>query len=298
MIETFIPGERLYTVIDNLGPGDRKDVVHMIADFKFALESVTFPRSGNLHADPTQPGGIRVGQFRNKHHKAGFDNDQDMSLHAWLKKSMDVRINEMKNATYVSENDIEHYTKFYHIFQDMQDVGFFDDDKPGAMSHASLYHPDLQMGNLFVKRDPETNKLQLAGVIDWDGAEARPRILTRQPPIFLWAPEGVFEDEGLLEHWDEDVEHLPKKYWADMSAQDREFKRTFDEYVLPVVDGYEDDAYGRGFWVRRLARFAMWALPNYWDLDMVDCLEEDWTQFLKEQHGKESKLLQMARRPE
>ena len=296
MIQTFIPGQRLADVQDELSHEEKRQVVTMLIELWLALESIRFPRSGNLVADPDHPGGVKVGEFIHRAGARGSDHDPKLSVYAWMKSRIDA------SAAAIKERDggwtpfLDAYCRLYTVLEEMQEIGFFEDDEDGAMSKATLYHTDLSGGNILVKRHPETNELRLSGVIDWDYAEARPALLGRQPPNFMWVPEGVFEDEDVLMRWNQEIEQLPQKYWADMSEQDKDYKRIFDELMtsrsqtVPGLGMYMDDACGRGVWVRRLAQFAMWGVGDYVGDYMLDCLCEEWIDYFSKEHGKQSRV--------
>ncbi|KAF7923755.1 uncharacterized protein EAE98_007573 [Botrytis deweyae] len=85
---------------------------------------------------------------------------------------------------------------------------------------STLWHPDFHPRNILVVL--LGSDVRLSGVIDWDNALALPRIMTREPPSFLWNQPGVLTQQQ-----------------ADA------VKQAFDDTIEQLVPGYIEDAYSR-----------------------------------------------------
>lgn len=132
-----------------------------------------------------------------------------------------------------------------------------------------LHHWDLEARNILV--DPETGRF--VGVLDWDQAQALPRVLGRRAPVWLW-DEGEGWEEGVREEWDGDadeVEELVPKKVANRAVYDK-----FLEGVKSLGGDYRVDAEGEGRWVRRVWRCVSEGLWSSAELDRVERLLEDW----------------------
>ncbi|ESZ94600.1 hypothetical protein SBOR_5011 [Sclerotinia borealis F-4128] len=82
-----------------------------------------------------------------------------------------------------------------------------------------LWHADFNPRKIMFESD--ATGLFLTRVIDWDKAIALPRLMTREPPSFLW------KDDSLM---------LPE--WVSNGI-----KQTFDDTIERLVPGYKEDAY-------------------------------------------------------
>ena len=299
MIESRMAGDRLDKIIDGLSIKDKRDVVDLVVDMLLGLETVSFAKSGTLRADPSDSNKAIVGRFRELWQEIGYEGDDDLTLEAWLTRHLDGQM-EKKRAFAAqiptASHVVEELGRLYGIMQDMRDLGYFTADD--TMSRARLFHPDLHDANLFVKRDTASQRLRLSGIIDWDDTEARPHLLARQPPYFLWIPKELFDDDPLLDIWNADPEHLPRDKWDAMTDGQKQTKEMFDDAMRARCPSFVEDAYGRGCWIRRVAHFAMWGLNHSWDFDMLDRLCDEWCDHLSSHHdGKRSKLKQLQRTP-
>ncbi|CZS99129.1 uncharacterized protein RAG0_07592 [Rhynchosporium agropyri] len=108
----------------------------------------------------------------------------------------------------------------------------------------------------------------VSGVLDWDDALAVPLVLSRVPPLWLWLSED--ERPPLLTH-DRDV-----KPWRDLTRDELLIKAHFDQLMARADLTYLEDAYGRGRWVRALARFGVYPFEDFWGLDRYEPFVEAW----------------------
>lgn len=130
-----------------------------------------------------------------------------------------------------------------------------------------LHHWDLEPRNIMVEMIAGSWKIQ--GIIDWDGALALPRVLTRRAPDWIWD----FDCEGFTGYLNND--HHPKPE-TDLSVDDAALKAYFDAKAAETLEGYVDDAYGHGLWLRRIWTFAEGGADTCWYIDLIKQLERDW----------------------
>lgn len=130
-----------------------------------------------------------------------------------------------------------------------------------------LHHWDLEPRNIMVENIAGVWKIQ--GIIDWDAALALPRPLARKAPDWIWD----FDSEGFTGYLDYD--HHPKGD-ADLDAGHLALKTYFDAKAAEKLDGYLEDAYGQGLWLRRIWTFAREGGNNVWYIDLMKKLESDW----------------------
>lgn len=182
----------------------------------------------------------------------------------------------------------------------MKTLGFFDPQPASAEDTSSvrniLFHCDLEPRNILVKassNDVETSNNQnwrITSILDWDDALSLPPILTRKPPVWLWDfSDDDPDSESIPDDYDGDIDLLPADWYAEssgrLSEEDLLIKLHFEEcYVRklkihsPGMDMgiYYDEAYGKGQWIRRLARFALHGFSDSQDLKRLQRFEEEW----------------------
>ncbi|KAI4091135.1 MAG: hypothetical protein L6R37_007781 [Teloschistes peruensis] len=137
-------------------------------------------------------------------------------------------------AWYTSESSLEPQI-LYGIAKQMSAIGLFARQEPNV-----LWHREFGPNNIFVDRT--TGEWVVTGIVGWHDVLSVPRVLTRQPPEWLWT-------DGSRANSNSSAQHL------DASAQ--EIKDAFDRYMERISPGWREDAYGTGYWIRRLARFAI-----------------------------------------
>jgi hypothetical protein len=133
-------------------------------------------------------------------------------------------------------------------------------------------------------------------IIDWDRVLAAPAILTRKPPIWLWDFSDEFQESpnSIGSDYDGDVDLLdPKRYDSTqgrLSEADQQGRARFESRLVEGLrglyasfdkDAYLEEAYGKGRWIRRLARFAIHGASDSQDLTRFEHLDRDWTEFAK-----------------
>lgn len=155
-----------------------------------------FSTSGTIQADTDNPLKAKVGRFKHQCQEVAIRQDREIPLQAWVWELFELEIEKVKAEAVripATAHMVNNYGRLSGIMQDMQDIGFFYDAQDHKMSNSTMFQPDLHAGNIFVDQDPTsaTNKLRLSGIIDWDRTEARPRLLARVPPYFLWTPESL-----------------------------------------------------------------------------------------------------------
>ncbi|TGO45417.1 hypothetical protein BCON_0395g00060 [Botryotinia convoluta] len=98
---------------------------------------------------------------------------------------------------------------------------------------STLWHPDFHPRNILIVR--HGSDIRLSGVIDWDNALALPRIMTREPPSFLWNQPGVLtqpEADAVKQAFDETIEQLVPGYTEDTYSRSRVLIRALGMYSL------------------------------------------------------------------
>jgi len=113
-----------------------------------------------------------------------------------------------------------------------------------------------------------TDSWVITGVLDWDGIMSVPLVLARQPPIWLWCNE-----DGRSSAWSGNLDVPPTRKLTDDEAR---IKDHFDHIMAKADPSYIEDAYIRGPWLRRLARFALYGFSEFGCFERYDALVKDW----------------------
>lgn len=90
----------------------------------------------------------------------------------------------------------------------------------------------------------------ISGILDWDDVLAVPLVLSRKAPSWLW----LHEDERPFA-WSGNRDAKPHR---DLVEDELLIKVHFDQVMARASPTYIEDAYGRGIWLRALARFAIY----------------------------------------
>lgn len=126
-------------------------------------------------------------------------------------------------------------------------------------------------------------------MIDWDECLSMPAVVTRKPPIWLYDFSDAAEHlsfPAIYIYDGADVDLLPPAHYVpgtgrldgDKPLVRERFKaRLIDRLsaIYPKIDRatYLDDAYGRGRWLRLVARFAIHGVHDNRDYDRFDHLQ-------------------------
>lgn len=270
MIQTRIPGVSLNNIYDELSYEEKSAIVEQYVELLAKVESIKFSVAGTFSRSPDHCQGgssdppitiFNEGDeefMRNPgvvHDRAGPDLKVLLVSHinGWIRKES----RKAKSFTLKS-------LKFLLTMVD-------DLDYEGAFQSAPypivLHHWDLEPRNIMVEKIDNTWKIQ--GIIDWDAAVALPRPLARRAPDWIWD----FDSEGFTGYVDND--HHPKPE-LQMSAYDRLLKAHFDALAAENLEGYLEDAYEQGLWLRRIWTFARSGVESVWFIDLIKELEVDW----------------------
>ncbi|MCJ1329031.1 hypothetical protein MMC10_005708 [Thelotrema lepadinum] len=255
-----------------LRPGDQpvtRDSVHPIRPLSSLIDIKGLGTDQNHNAKPTRPTktlqGLLTEQFEELLGEEGKDNPKG--------ESVVVPIIE----------------KLLSIMRDMASMNFFSQ----ISSQNVLYHGDLEARNLIVASDGESIGPKLKAVIDWDDTLSLPQILTRRPPKWIWDTAKYYPGQGSIpSDYDSDYDLLdPHRYDEDngrLSIKDQAMKTYFEQAFVNKVsqhipgynmEVYQDEAYGRGHWLRRLARFSMNGFCNSWELSRFKRFAREWDEF-------------------
>ena len=200
------------------------------------------------------------------------------------------------------------WQRLREIFEDMKALGFFStrNETNELTAKSVLYHWDLEPRNILVKRiqnqsgnnhttdemDASKTIWAIDKIVDWDKVLAVPPLLTRKPPTWLWD----FSDDtyrssrpSISSDYDGDVDLFsPSRYDSEGSRLSQEDQQTREHFEERFISGlaamygehdkktYQEDAYGKGRWIRRLARFAIYGASDGQNWKRFDHFSEEW----------------------
>lgn len=259
VIQKLAPGQCLDDVYDNDLPiEERLQIASLIAGLIVRIELISFPTPGRLATAPNNPdrcddfsnltASLIIAPFRTQNWELP-ESASSPPVADFLDALLNKRIEE-NNAVLLPR-----WTKLCAIKQEMQAKGLLN------CQNSVLWHWDLASRNVIVDRKPD-NTWEVSAVLDWDGALSVPRVLSRQPPIWLWH-FNLAEDVD----WDGDSD-LPIA--RQLTLEEQIIKRHYNDCIEAHIntETYCADAYNQGRWVRRLFRFAN-----------LGIIEGDWTKF-------------------
>lgn len=265
VVQTCCPGEPLSEIYYELPTNEKLEITKLVADLIVRIERVIFPVSGRLISAGDLPD--RCNDFstlRTSIDLAPFRLSPKADLLSTaLSPSLDdllaLLINTKISLARVLTLPWVIWCRLRQIALEMKERGLLDDKQP------VLWHWDFASWNILVQK--EDNRWNITAILDWDGAMSVPRVLTREPPIWLWH----FDDQNLSEIRKEHDMLIP----PELTLEQQLVKNQFDSYMEARVSNYSADAYNRGRWARRLAKFT---LSGFRDMrDWEDCMR-----FMKE----------------
>ncbi|KAG4424161.1 hypothetical protein IFR04_002715 [Cadophora malorum] len=118
---------------------------------------------------------------------------------------------------------------------------------------------------------PHQRKWVVSGVLDWDDALSVPSVLAGYQYSWLWCDE-----EDRSSHWAYDRDTSPERL---LTADQLLVKATFDQIVARACPNFIEDAYGRGIWLRRLARFGIYGFHDSEDFARYEQFVKDWQEY-------------------
>ena len=277
-IQTRLPGMSLDEVWVELSVADKMAITDQFVELLAKIQSIRFATAGILTASSSLPTSTSDCAVSATPTVETFHADVKEDFHAVedlhtrlmqeragsdLKSLLTSHINGWI-AQEVNEDESFALSPLRFLLEMIEEL-----DQEGAFKNAPfpivLHHWDLEARNIMVEKINEEWKI--CGVIDWDTALAVPRPLARRAHDWIWD----YDFEGFTGYYNND--HHPNVFLTD---EQMALKAHFDAKAAATLDGYLEDAYGHGRWLRRIWMFAANGLGSMWYLDLVKELEADW----------------------
>lgn len=274
VVQTRLPGQSLVDVYEDLSLEEKFSLIDQIVELLAKLELIQFLTAGTFsplsadcsiatpspfintfnEGDPEfvrQPSVIQDRQ--------GFDLKAFLASHlnGWIASDLKEEANGEHSLTLSS------YKKLLAMIDILSEEGAFADSPQPIV----LHHWDFEPRNILVENS--TGEWRVSGIIDWDDAIALPRPLARRPLDWIWDFNGQ-EFTGYLNN-----DHQPRLV-TELPEEARQLKARFDTSAAERLEGYMEDAYGHGRWLRRIWTFARSSAKSCWYLDLIKLLIDDW----------------------
>lgn len=181
-----------------------------------------------------------------------------------------------------------YFQRLQNICADMQSDSRF--GRYQSMCRYILHHWGLEPRNILVQREDEgtQSNWRISPVLDWDEALSVPAILARKPPLWLWDASYDHSSASQPDGFDGDADLLPPDHYSELSGDAQRIKQHFEasfaDKVLSIsgiatMKTYVDEAYGTGRWIRRLWDFAKHGFGSNEDVNRLENLEREWSQY-------------------
>ncbi len=300
VLEQRVPGSVMEKVFYNLPLVEKLQITTKVAELMIKMESIKLDAPGPVVASDDVPDlqhqqmpsseTVKIGGFRSTRYgsSAKFPPIDDAPF-TFLMRNL---LHERKKLCII-ENEpwmVENMEMLQKIASQMEEVGLV----RIKYNQYFLWHWDFAARNILIsqsstadvsshvlvnqepKEDPElsgttvtnTDSWVITGVLDWDRIMSVPLVLARQPPIWLWCNE----DER-SSAWSGNLDVPPSRKLTD----DEFLIKAHFDHIMPKADpSYIEDAYIRGPWLRRLARFALYGFTEFHCFERYDALVKDW----------------------
>lgn len=269
VVQTCSPGEPLSDIYHKLPTDDKLEIASLVADLIARIEKVSFPVAGCLVSAGDLPDrcnefstlrtSIGLAPFRLSPEAELPSTPPSPSLDDLLASLINTQISLARQFTLPWMN----WNRLRQIMLEMKERGLLTDKQP------VLWHWDFASWNILVEKKNE--RWTITAILDWDGAMAVPRVLTREPPIWLW----YCDDHNLSEIRRQQDMLIP----SELSSEQKLVKNQFDVCMEDKVCNYNADAYHHGRWTRRLAKLALSGFRDEREWEKCKRFMRDWENY-------------------
>ncbi|KAF2725351.1 hypothetical protein K431DRAFT_291017 [Polychaeton citri CBS 116435] len=309
VFQEYSIGKSLESVYGDMSLQEKLSIVDSLLGFLLSAEQIQFPSIGTLKATRSPNSAVKGSYVYEPAHAQlelevrAFEVGTDsQSNHQTSSTSTLELLSELLDARRRSGVMVSMWRRLGAILTEMQAMDVFR-PRNGTPRHSTasiLYHWDLEPRNILVKprqemdggNGKETYQWEIDKVIDWDRVLAVPAVLARKPPIWLWDFSSNSEHPSIASDFDGDVDQLtPSRYDTGsgrLSPSDQEIRQHFEDNLViglsNLYPGYSreeylEDTYGKGRWIRRLARFAIHGLSDSQDWKRFNEFDKEWSSY-------------------
>jgi hypothetical protein len=301
-LQLRLPGVPLSSVLEAIPMLSTADIASEAAEMLVRLRGVRFPafglpcqdknahlqgklqldlsgrsgeeRKATLYGFPKESGGLK------SHNRNRPTLPVASSLYALLKAAIDNKFlsPEQKNIGGDEETDTLAHEKLGSMLDQMKAMGWFETEEIPT-TDSILHHLDLECNRMFVEQRDDSS-WHITGILGWEnsGACVSP-VLTQTPLAWLWDRIDMEKlPQKVLNCFGRDNDYMPLGYYEDVNSDQLtedglEIKELFEnilikgiyepQYGEKAAEIYQDHAYGRGRWIRRIWRFAFEGCPEW-----------------------------------
>lgn len=270
IIQKLAPGQTLAEVFDgDLTTEDHLQIASIIADVLVRMEAVSFPKPGRLVTGPgipdrcddfsQLPTSVVIAPFTTCDGEVPqSQSTSPTSVADFMKAIIDMLYESQIHEKYM----VPRWTKLREINEEMKKKGLL------TCQQSVLWHWDFNPRNILVNRTADNN-WKVTAVLDWDGVLSVPRVLTREPPVWLWQ---------LVDQNDQGSDGNHVKTPRKLTSQEEIIKRHFEDSLKAGIDieDYRADAYDKGRWARRLFEYLHEPFNDSVDWRTYEGFVKDW----------------------
>jgi len=271
MIMSYLEGKSLYEVLRTTSPTEEIQVCKKVAKVLHEFQSITFTSTGPLEADPNDLGLVKIGHFEE------YDQslpEIDESAHPLLSSWLSLLFSWRADTECEAGLELMHIKELQNILSQMIELEYFMDYD--RVDRTVLSHSDLHSGNVLLDQIQD-KEWSVTGILDWENARAMPRVLAPCSLEWMWCDE-LYEDGDLALIWTGDLDFVPQTSATGISPKNQQLKQAIDEYMTSMDFTYMDNVYGRGRWIRRIAKYAIHGWHDSRDFTMTEWLIKEWAE--------------------
>lgn len=317
-LQLLLPGVSLSSVLEAIPMSSMADIASEMAEMLVRLRGIRFPAfglpcqdknahpQGKLQLDLSGRSGedrkVTLSGFPKESGGLGSHNRKSptlpvtSSLYALLKAAVDNKFlpSRQKNIGGDEGTDTLAHEKLGSMLDQMKAMGWFETEET-SITDSVLHHLNPECNRIFVEQRDDSS-WHITGILGWEnnGACISP-VLTQTPLAWLWDRIDMDKlPQEVLNCFGRDNEHMPLACYEDLNSDHLtedglKIKELFEnilikgicepQYGEKAAEIYQDHAYGRGRWIRRIWRFAFEgiAMSGYkWRLAR---LRKDWAAF-------------------
>jgi hypothetical protein len=193
------------------------------------------------------------------------------------KHSVDVALEDLSasRCRHVVKVEVENLTgtTYYHTVEIIQNEESRKETRKLTLAPATVSEDVMERKVVSREIDGATKgQWAISGVLDWDGILSVPLVLARRPPIWLWCNE-----KERSSAWSGNLDVPPAR---ELTQDELLIKAHFDQIMAKASPSYIEDAYFRGPWLRRLARFALFGFSEFGCFERYDSFVKDWEEYV------------------
>jgi hypothetical protein len=252
MIQTKVPGDKLYHIYPTMTYEEKRSVVQQVAHLLGQTSRISMSTIGILRGGAND-GQVVVGPFKDHPHpdERGVHSSNGTNLLSFLTTRFNFYINYE-----LSQNPRAQYVpSFMNAFLEAAN-----DIVLVPNSRVVLHHSDFHSRNIMVARREGTGEYQVTALLDWDNTMAVPVEMAFSMPSFLWIEQAGDSQSESSDGAGEKLKHIERS---------RELQNLFEDEIVKLIPDFLDIVKSSKK-VRKLGWFAAYGLHGSHDAAAAD----------------------------